>query len=93
MDRFQEMQVFARIAERHSFSKAAEDLRIPPATVTNLIKRLEQRLGARLLERTTRQVRLTHDGEIYYRRCARLLADLEEPTAPSWTRRPRACCE
>ena len=39
MDRFQEMQVFARIAERHSFSKAAEDLRIPPATVTNLIKR------------------------------------------------------
>lgn len=78
MDRFQEMQVFARIAERHSFSKAAEDLRIPPATVTNLIKRLEQRLGARLLERTTRQVRLTHDGEIYYRRCVRLLADLEE---------------
>ena len=77
MDRFQEMQVFARIAERHS-SKAAEDLRIPPATVTNLIKRLEQRLGARLLERTTRQVRLTHDGEIYYRRCVRLLADLEE---------------
>ena len=44
MDRFQEMQVFARIAERHS-SKAAEDLRIPPATVTNLIKRLEQRLA------------------------------------------------
>ena len=78
MDRFQEMQVFVRIAERRSFSQAAEDLRIPRATVTNLIKRMEKRLGARLLERTTRQVRLTHDGEAYYQRCVRLLADLEE---------------
>lgn len=78
MDRFQEMQVFVRIAERGSFSKASEDLRIPRATVTNLIKRLEARLGARLLERTTRQVRLTHDGEAHYQRCVRLLADLEE---------------
>ena len=93
MDRFQEMQVFARIAERHSFSKAAEDLRIPPATVTNLIKRLEQRLGARLLERTTRQVRLTHDGEIYYRRCVRLLADLEEADGAFLDKAPGACCE
>lgn len=78
MDRFQEMQVFVRIAERRSFSQAAEDLRIPRATVTNLVKRMEKRLGARLLERTTRQVRLTHDGETYYQRCVRLLADLEE---------------
>lgn len=78
MDRFQEMQVFVRIAERHSFSAAADDLQIPRATVTNLVKRLEQRLGARLLERTTRTVRLTHDGEAYYHRCLRLLADLEE---------------
>ncbi|MNQ35597.1 HTH-type transcriptional regulator DmlR [compost metagenome] len=78
MDRFQEMRVFVRIAERGSFTKAAEDLRIPRATVTNLIKRMESRLGARLLERTTRQVRLTHDGEAHYQRCVRLLADLEE---------------
>lgn len=78
MDRFQEMQVFVRIAERGSFSKAAEDLQIPRPTVTNLVKRMEARLGARLLERTTRQVRLTHDGEAHYRRCVRLLADLEE---------------
>lgn len=78
MDRFQEMQVFVRIAERRSFSQAAEDLQIPRATVTNLIKRMEKRLGARLLERTTRQVRLTHDGQAYYQRCVRLLADLEE---------------
>ncbi|WP_454722502.1 MULTISPECIES: LysR family transcriptional regulator [Cupriavidus] len=78
MDRFQEMQAFVRIAERGSFSLAADDLHIPRPTVTNLIKRLEMRLGARLLERTTRQVRLTHDGEAYYTRCVRLLADLEE---------------
>ncbi|WP_159914159.1 LysR family transcriptional regulator [Pantoea sp. 18069] len=78
MDRFQEMQVFVRIADRHSFSLASDDLQIPRATVSNLIKRLEQRIGVRLLERTTRQVRLTHEGEAYYHRCVRLLADLEE---------------
>lgn len=78
MDRFQEMQAFVRIAERQSFTQASEDLRIPRATITNLIKRMELRLGARLLERTTRTVRLTHDGEAHYRRCVRLIADLEE---------------
>jgi DNA-binding transcriptional LysR family regulator len=78
MDRFQEMQVFVRIAERQSFTRAADDLQIPRATVTNLMKRMEERLGARLLERTTRTVRLTHDGEAYYERCVRLLADMDE---------------
>src|SRR3984957_12313759 len=77
MDRFQEMQVFIRIAERGSFTRAADDLQIPRATVTNLMKRMEERLGARLLERTTRSVRLTHDGEAYYRRCVRLFAGME----------------
>lgn len=78
MDRFQEMIVFIRIAERKSFTQAADDLRIPRATVTNLIKRMETRIGTRLLERTTRSVRLTHDGEAFYRRCVRLVADMEE---------------
>ncbi|MFM0335967.1 LysR family transcriptional regulator [Paraburkholderia fungorum] len=78
MDRFEEMRVFVRIAERQSFTRASDDLQIPRATVTNLMKRMEQRLGARLLERTTRSVRLTHDGEAYYRRCVRLIADMEE---------------
>ena len=81
MDRFQEMQVFVRIAERASFSQAAEDLDMPRATVTNLLKRMEVRLGTRLLERTTRTVRLTHDGENFYHRCVRLLADMEEAEA------------
>lgn len=78
MDRFQEMQVFIRIAERSSFTQAADDLQIPRATVTNLLKRLEERLGTRLIERTTRTVRLTHDGDAYYQRCVRLIADMEE---------------
>jgi DNA-binding transcriptional LysR family regulator len=78
MDRFEEMRVFIRIAERQSFTRASDDLQIPRATVTNLMKRMEERLGTRLLERTTRTVRLTHDGEAYYRRCVRLIADMEE---------------
>ncbi len=78
MDRFNEMAVFIRIAERKSFTLAAEDLLIPRSTVTNLLKRLEQRLNTRLLERTTRQVKLTHDGENFYERCTRLLSDLDE---------------
>ncbi len=78
MDRFQEMQIFARIVERRSFSRAADDLNIPRATVTNAMKRMEERLGARLLDRTTRLVNPTLDGQAYYSRCLRLLADMEE---------------
>ncbi|WP_353152843.1 LysR family transcriptional regulator [Herminiimonas fonticola] len=78
MDRFQEMQIFVRITERRSFTKAAEDLQLPRATVTNAITRLEERIGARLLNRTTRQVTPTLDGDAYYARCVRLLADVEE---------------
>jgi DNA-binding transcriptional LysR family regulator len=78
MDRFEDMRVFVRIAERQSFTRAADDLQIPRATVTNLMKRLEERLGARLLERTTRTVRLTPDGDAHYQRCVRLIADMEE---------------
>lgn len=78
MDRFQEMQVFVRIAQCGSFSQASEDLHIPRATVSNLIKRLEKRLSVRLLERTTRQVRMTEEGKVYYRRCLNILSDLEE---------------
>jgi DNA-binding transcriptional LysR family regulator len=78
MDRFQEMQIFVRIVERRSFTQAAEDLLLPRATVTNAIKRLEARLGTRLLERTTRVVNPTQDGDAYYQRCLRLLADLDE---------------
>ena len=78
MDRFQEMRIFTRIVERRSFTQAAEDLQLPRATVTNAIKRLEMRLATRLLARTTRVVAPTLDGQAYYERCVRLLADLAE---------------
>lgn len=78
MDRFDDMRNFVRVVERKSFTKAAADLLIPRATMTNSIQRLEDRLGTRLLERTTRTVNPTHDGDAYYRRCVRILAELEE---------------
>ena len=78
MDRFHSMQVFTRIVELGSFTAAADALNLPRATVTHAIKQLEARLGVRLLQRTTRSVSATLDGDAYYRRCVRLLADLEE---------------
>jgi DNA-binding transcriptional LysR family regulator len=81
MDLFQAMRVFARVAERRSFTLAAQDLRLPRSTATDAVKQLERRLGVRLLQRTTRVVRPTLDGEAYYQRCTRLLADLEDTEA------------
>lgn len=78
MDRFDAMRLFTRIVELGSFSRAADDLQIPRATVTHAIKQLEARLGVRLLQRTTRQVSTTPDGHAYYARCMQLMADLEE---------------
>src|SRR5258708_7618424 len=81
MDRFDAMRVFSRVVERRSFTLAAEDLGLPRSTVTDAVKQLEARLGVRLLERTTRQVRPTLDGEAYHRRCLSLISDLEEAEA------------
>jgi len=78
MDRFDAMRIFTRIVELTSFTQAANDLGFPKATVTHAIKQLEARLRVRLLHRTTRQVTPTLDGQAYYQRCVRLLADLEE---------------
>jgi DNA-binding transcriptional LysR family regulator len=81
MDKVDAMQLFARIVERRSFTLAAQDLDLPRSTVTEVVKRLEARLGVRLLERTTRQVRPTLDGEAYYQRCLSILAEIEEAEA------------
>ncbi|MFC4763624.1 LysR family transcriptional regulator [Dyella koreensis] len=81
MDQLQAMRVFTRIVELGSFTRAADDLSLPRATLTHTIKRLEARLGAHLLQRTTRSVRPTRDGEMYYGHCVRLLADLDEVEA------------
>lgn len=78
MDRFDSFRLFSRIVELGSFTRAAGALGIPRATATHAMKELEARLGARLLERTTRQVRPTLDGQAFYERCVQLLADLDD---------------
>jgi DNA-binding transcriptional LysR family regulator len=78
MDRLDAMRLFARIVERRSFTMAAHDMEIPRSTATKVIAELETRLGARLLQRTTRVVRPTLDGEAFYQRCLRILDDIED---------------
>jgi DNA-binding transcriptional LysR family regulator len=78
MDRFDAMRVFIRVVERRSFTLAAEDTGLPRSTVTDAIKQLEARLGVQLLQRTTRHVSPTLDGEAYYQRCLSILADIED---------------
>lgn len=78
MDQVKAMKVFVRIYERNSFTLAADDLNLPRATLTHTLNQFEAWLGTRLLERSTRRVRPTLDGEAYYLRCVQLLAELEE---------------
>jgi DNA-binding transcriptional LysR family regulator len=78
MDRFDAMRVFSRVVERRSFTLAAEDMGLPRSTATDAVKQLEARLGVRLLQRTTRHVSPTLDGEAYYQRCLSILADIED---------------
>ena len=78
MDRFDNMRVFAKVVESGSFAGAAARLGISASMVTLHVKELEERLGVRLLNRTTRKVSLTETGRAYYERCTRLLADLDE---------------
>lgn len=75
------MQVFMGVVDANSFSRAADNLGLPRATVTTTIQNLESHLKVRLLNRTTRSVSLTPDGAAYYERCARILAELEETEA------------
>lgn len=77
MDKFQAMQVFTRVVETNSFSRAADTLDLPRGSVTRIIQELEAFLRARLLNRTTRSLSLTSEGAAYYERCMRILADVE----------------
>lgn len=72
------MQVFARVVEAGTFTKAADSLQMPKATVTKLVQSLESHLHVRLLNRTTRRVAVTPDGSAYYERAVRLLEDLAD---------------
>jgi DNA-binding transcriptional LysR family regulator len=78
MDRLTGLTVFARVAEVQSFSSAARRLGMSTTMVSNHVQALEGRLGARLLNRTTRKVSLTEVGTAYYERCIRILGELEE---------------
>src|SRR5450631_1424264 len=78
MDRIDAMQAFVAVADLHGFAPAARKLGLSASAVTRLIAALEDRLGARLLQRTTRSVTLTDVGTRYLERARRILADVEE---------------
>jgi len=78
MDRIDAMQAFVAVADLRGFAPAARKLGLSPSGVTRLVAALEDRLGARLLQRTTRSVTLTDVGARYLERIRRILADVEE---------------
>ncbi|WP_141058729.1 LysR family transcriptional regulator [Stenotrophomonas rhizophila] len=78
INRSGELEVFVRVIETGGFSAAARSLELSPSAVSKLVSRLEQRLGTRLLQRSTRQLQLTPEGCAFYERGLRVLADLDE---------------
>jgi DNA-binding transcriptional LysR family regulator len=81
MDSLRAMRVFARVIDEGSFAAAARALDLAPAVVTRLVAELEEHLGARLMNRTTRRIALTEVGENYLERVRRILADVDEAEA------------
>lgn len=78
MDRLESLRVFVAVVDTRSFTTAAEKLHVSRAVVSKAVHDLEASLGARLLERTTRRVKVNEVGAAYYEKCVRILADLEE---------------
>lgn len=78
MDRLHSMRVFSRVIEQGSFAGAARELNLSPAVVTRLVADLEEHLGARLINRTTRRLALTDTGELYLERVRHILTEVEE---------------
>jgi DNA-binding transcriptional LysR family regulator len=81
MDRLHSMRVFSRVIEQGSFASAARELNLSPAVVTRLVADLEEHLGARLINRTTRRLSLTDTGELYLERVRHILTEVEEAEA------------
>ena len=81
MEPSSEMRVFVHALDRGSFSAAATDLELTPSAVSKLVSRLEQRLGVRLLNRSTRKLALTPEGETYLARARQILADIDDAEA------------
>jgi LysR family transcriptional regulator for bpeEF and oprC len=78
MNKLQAMEVFVQVVDAGSFTRAADTLQLPKATVSTLVQGLEAALSAKLLHRTTRQVTVTTDGAAYYERCLRILSDVRD---------------
>ncbi|MDR7269793.1 DNA-binding transcriptional LysR family regulator [Pelomonas saccharophila] len=81
MDQLRAIKVFVRVIDEGSFAAAARALDLAPAVVTRLVAELEEHLGTRLLNRTTRRLSLTEIGEAYLERARRILADVDEAAA------------
>lgn len=80
-DRFRAISVFAKVVELGGFARAADKLDLSTSAVSRAVSELEARLGARLLNRTTRRVSLTEAGRVFHEKCVQLIADLEEAEA------------
>lgn len=78
MNKLQAMEVFVQVVDAGGFTRAAENMQLPKATVSTLVQGLEAALSVKLLHRTTRQVSVTADGAAYYERCLRILADVRD---------------
>ncbi|WP_219909774.1 LysR family transcriptional regulator [Pseudoduganella armeniaca] len=78
MNKLQAMEVFVQVVDAGGFSRAADAMQLPKATVSTLIQQLETALSVKLLHRTTRQVTVTADGAAYYERCLRILTDVKD---------------
>ncbi|MEO1191987.1 MAG: LysR family transcriptional regulator [Pseudomonadota bacterium] len=78
MDSLNAMEVFVRVVQAGSFSEAARNLNLTPSAVSKQVSRLEDRLGARLINRTTRRLGLTEEGSAFFERAQRILTDVEE---------------
>ncbi|WP_048441365.1 LysR family transcriptional regulator [Caenimonas sp. SL110] len=90
MDKFQEMRVFTAVADSGSFVSAADSLAMSKAAVSRFVSELEQRLGVRLMHRTTRKLSLTPEGEVFLARCREILASIEASEAEITTHSDRA---
>jgi DNA-binding transcriptional LysR family regulator len=86
MDKYQEMRVFSAVVEASSFVGAADSLDMSKAAVSRYVSELEQRLGVRLLHRTTRRLSLTPEGEVFLARCREILSSIEASEVEITTR-------
>lgn len=90
MDRFLEMRTFTHVVDAGSFIGAANAMEMSKAAVSRYVGELEVRLGVRLLNRTTRSLSLTEDGEVFYQRCKELLGGVESAEAEITSRSAEA---